>query len=493
MNNNMTNLAMCRDCGCLCDADEMVEYVGGGYICDDCKAGYIICEDCGQAVEVRYSEDIHNSAGEVVKIVCKPCATENYAKCDDCGEYFLREDSEMIMVHGGDIICRGCFECGGYFICNDCGDAVRYDDEVCIHNWCGDVSFSVCPDCADSNYTQCEVCENYYAPHNVDSLSTDEGLYEVCDSCRGDMYYCEHCDTYFHNDDNWNSEHDCCNDCARDLSIILYYGDSVYWEMFVNNKPIGDDDFFGIELEVERDGSGYDCNEMAEELRDRYFYNHAVYKHDGSLHDGFEIITHPHTPAAFYDLPWHEILDYLGSNDFTSHDNGRCGLHIHMNRKWFGATRDEQYANITKMAVCYCNRWDFFLACSRRTQYQADRWAKKYILDRDIDDTDDEMLKKAEQTLKDEEGYSRYLAINLCNRDTFEFRLGRGTLKYESFMAWIDIHITMARNAKHIRAHEHDNLTRWLKGVKPETLDYIRSRNALTYEECKEIESISVL
>ena len=491
MNNNMTNLAMCRDCGCLCDANDMHEYVGGGYICSDCISGYVICEDCGQAVEAQYSVDIVNGYDGIVKIVCKPCAKDGYTKCDDCGEYFM-PDSDMLATYDGNLICRSCYECGEYFVCNDCGDIVPYDDEAIIYNRFGEPRYSVCPSCADV-YSLCEECDRLFSSSWVECYDTDTGSQDVCVSCRENMWYCDECGTLYHTDEFWNYDLGCCDSCAREKSIILSYGTHINWELFVNNKPIGTDDFFGIELEVENNGSCYDCGEMAIELRDRYFGNKAVYKEDGSLQDGFEIITHPHTPAAFYDLPWKDILSYLSRNDYTSHDNSRCGLHIHMNRKWFGATREEQYANITKMAVCYCNRWEFFLKCSRRTQMQADRWAKSYILDREDDDTNEEVLKKTEQLLKDNEGYSRYLAINLCNKNTFEFRLGRGTLRYESFMAWIDIHITMARNAKHIRADEHDNLTRWLKGIKPETLNYIKMRDALTHEEYEEIETISYL
>ena len=44
--------AVCEHCGEQFEVDEMVETVSGGLVCRDClKAIYIVCADCGLAVE----------------------------------------------------------------------------------------------------------------------------------------------------------------------------------------------------------------------------------------------------------------------------------------------------------------------------------------------------------------------------------------------------------------------------------------------------------
>ena len=76
------------------------------------------------------------------------------------------------------------------------------------------------------------------------------------------------------------------------------------------------------------------------------------------------------------------------------------------------------------------------------------------------------------------------VAINVQNFDTFgtvEFRLGRGTLNYETYMAWVDIHVAIARNAKDIELDDID-LNKWLKGISRETRGYILSKTGTVIE-----------
>jgi len=70
-----------------------------------------------------------------------------------------------------------------------------------------------------------------------------------------------------------------------------------------------------------------------------------------------------------------------------------------------------------------------------------------------------------------------YRALNDRKHETLEFRLGRGTLNKNSFFAWIDFCLTVAKNArksgpKLLGAEE------WLKGIRPTTAQYMLSRGA---------------
>ena len=85
--------------------------------------------------------------------------------------------------------------------------------------------------------------------------------------------------------------------------------------------PDTNEPHFGIELEVDNRDSPDD---LASTLRD-ILTNHAYFMHDGSLDNGVEIITQPHTLDEFYKLPWDKVLDTCKDRNFRSHDAKACG------------------------------------------------------------------------------------------------------------------------------------------------------------------------
>ena len=66
------------------------------------------------------------------------------------------------------------------------------------------------------------------------------------------------------------------------------------------------------------------------------------------------------------------------------------------------------------------------LKFSRRSQDQLNRWAARY----GYKDRPEEILKAAKKG-----EYGRYACVNIMNRDTIEFRIFRGTLKYNTLAA----------------------------------------------------------
>lgn len=110
-------------------------------------------------------------------------------------------------------------------------------------------------------------------------------------------------------------------------------------------KPKQGEMYFGWELEFE---ASDECSEslesIAKEIKKRHKW--AWVKHDSSLRNGFEIISHP---ATRY---WHignqenlnELIDFLNSKGMfvaSSFGTGEGGsVHIHINRSWFD--NDEQ-------------------------------------------------------------------------------------------------------------------------------------------------------
>jgi hypothetical protein len=88
----------------------------------------------------------------------------------------------------------------------------------------------------------------------------------------------------------------------------------------------------GVELEFDCGGEN---NENAKSLLDIANKNgeHIYCKHDGSLNEGFEIVSHPMTlDYHLHEMKWCEVMEEALSLDYLSHNTSTCSLHIHVNR-----------------------------------------------------------------------------------------------------------------------------------------------------------------
>ena len=133
--------------------------------------------------------------------------------------------------------------------------------------------------------------------------------------------------------------------------------------------------YFGVELEI--DGAGEDSYNAEQVLKlanrgDEYIYC----KHDGSLDEGFEIVTHPMT-LDFQErsMPWLDLVRKAVSMGYTSHQANTCGLHVHVSRTAFGDYEDQQDAVIARILYFFEKHWEELLKFSRRTENQLQRWA----------------------------------------------------------------------------------------------------------------------
>ena len=158
---------------------------------------------------------------------------------------------------------------------------------------------------------------------------------------------------------------------------------------------------------------------------------HIYCKHDGSLQDGFEIVTHPMTLEYHMAImPWKDITDKARKLGYTSHQAETCGLHIHVNRSSFGETVEDQDAAIGRVLYFVERNLNELLIFSRRTQEQLESWARRY----GYKDQPKEMLEHAKK------GYAgRYTCVNLTNYSTIEFRIFRGTLKLNTIYATLQL------------------------------------------------------
>ena len=294
--------------------------------------------------------------------------------------------------------------------------------------------------------------------------------------------YCTRCNCLV-STEQYVTERDRCTYCAR--IVIEGYSESH------GHKPVYfgkyKDTFagFGFELEVdsEDDSMESECESTAEGLCEASGLekNEMRFAHDGSLRYGFEIISQPHTVEDFWSKTekWEKMLKYLLRKGFRSHDPNTCGLHIHVSRALLGKTEAEQDRAIAKIYAFFDDNWKDIVRVSRRTCFE---YCDKNNLDYyDYDLVRHGLKTKYDVWKKKAKGCgNHYVALNNRNKDTFEFRLGRGTLNAWSFFSWIDFILTISKNAKRITVDKvtSNDLTTWLAGITESTARYIFKRGA---------------
>lgn len=415
----------CAHCGKKMFADSVeLQSADGKYFCgDECMdgEGYFRCCVCDEVHSL--ADAIKVNHWHTSYLYCsEDCALDDEnIKCEDCGEWFSISDINWTRTRFGEVaICDNCINDGDYFYCNHCE---RYYSDRYL--WGHDDDFYVCDYCSD-NYVVCEDCGHI--------VNADDAYYH--NGC----YYCEEC--YDDDDDE--------ADYGGDINEWNYKPAPTFYE----SKDDDDDEYLymGVELEVDK---GNSPRSLASELYDDY--KEIYCKHDGSLSCGVEIVSHPCTLKYHTnELDWKGVMNMALSRDFKSHDAGTCGLHVHVNRDFFGSRKDDQDLQIAKIILIVNRFWDSHIVpFTRRRTGDIDQWAKKNNSGRIFkDDTSDEKRRK---TISGSGG-SRYVAVNLQNYNTIEFRIFRGTLKYSTFIATLQFVDTICRFAKTISIDDVDNI-----------------------------------
>ena len=201
---------------------------------------------------------------------------------------------------------------------------------------------------------------------------------------------------------------------------------------------------------------------------------HIYIKHDGSINNGFEIVSHPATLNYHKNnFGWDELMKKAVSMGYRSHETETCGLHVHVSRNALGNTYDEQDNTIAKILYFIETNWSYLIQFTRRKESNLARWANKYGVEHSIEAT----YNKAKGD------YNRYRCLNLQNEHTIEFRIFRGTLKHSTFIATLQfIHslCSVCMNATMDEVYKMNwySCTRKLDvETYPELLSYLEDRN----------------
>lgn len=292
-----------------------------------------------------------------------------------------------------------------------------------------------------------------------------------------DLCYCESCDCYVDGDDYHGDG--LCDFCyEEEPHIIEGYCESHDHDPVYFGEYKGEFCGLGIELEVDCDYSQRQYNEeVAAGLCDHcgLRYDEVRFAEDGSLDNGFENIIEAHTVKDFWAKQdkWKKMLKYLSDNNYRSHDTTTCGLHVHVSRTMFGKTDAEQTTAIAKVYTFFDENWSDIVKISRRKRFD---YCSKNNIYKDNSKSNYENWKREVKR----KGGCHGVALNNRNTDTFEYRLGRGTLNSWSFFSWIDFVLTISKNAKRITVKkiQSNDLVSWFSGIKESTAKYIYKRGA---------------
>jgi hypothetical protein len=317
-------------------------------------------------------------------------------------------------------------------ICNRCDSIGSTDDSFQTVD--GDLTW--CEACTERRAYWCESCEEYNSTGT--SYVTDQQEHWCTDCLDRGAYWCEDCDEY-------NS--DGCDRCVDDGAGRLVHDYSYRPDAIFHSTDKNERLYFGLEIEVEAGSRRVEAATYAQQLE---VLDLAYLKHDGSLEDGFEIVTHPMSHGFFKQEAselW-TVLEQLRTNSqyrVKSWDTRTCGLHIHISRTGFsGGAHMHRFLNLV-----YSNP-DFYSTLAGRT---SDQWAKftdiyqrEYKRDENGErifnlDNGYEITTKRTfmHKLQPDRNSDRYSAVNTNNRETLEMRIFRGTVNGETIKAQLDL------------------------------------------------------
>jgi hypothetical protein len=184
-------------------------------------------------------------------------------------------------------------------------------------------------------------------------------------------------------------------------------------------------------------------------------------KDDGSLNDGFEIVTHPHTLSDYQtNFNW-EFMPKLKREGFRSWNTDTCGLHVHVSRTAFGegvspwgrADRDQlilrrQAHELRFMKLIYDNQ--------RQVERIAGRAGTQFA-------TFGDKGKLVEKVKFGNQSNGRYSAINTDNEATLEVRVFKGSLRKERVLSALEFVTASVEYTRDLKVSAKNQALSWLR------------------------------
>lgn len=355
-------------------------------------------------------------------LVCRRCIARNYEGCSMCGH--LAPDDSLRWVNGEGEVCRPCIE----------------------------ASFSTCTECDEFYRTSAGQCCTPWDSDNDDDNDDDDNVSSFPMMTPVDVHYFPGCGC-------------CCQSCCdgrlpqtrwqpgriappppRPRAINNY---SYMPELrFRGTGPA----YLGVEIELVTDYPNGDARRAVDLLGSDLVYC----KEDGSISQGFELVTHPMDYAwAMSEFPWNAWDEFTSVRMGT---DSSTGMHVHVSRAGFSTP-------------CHDYRWLLFwhrnaewiqrIARRRGSSYASfspgerkliAKVAKRqlprcgtchYCTSPDYRDS-----RYCEMQLR------RYAAINLTNEHTYECRVFASSIKQTEIKAALGLVAGTVEYTRGLRAHD---------------------------------------
>jgi hypothetical protein len=405
----------CSHCDTVHTYFDTTKYQSGN-VCSTCNENRIECDDCG---EDFLQEELVVVYG--TKKVCDDCLKTNYTYCGECDEYDDADDSNWV-ESSSKYVCNSCME-NWYVWCEDCESLTHTDYSNEVNNG----RKIVCSDCMDS-YSECYHCLSVY--HNDDMYGRCDR--DVCDSCSDNYYdYCDECDEYFDNTEG-------CDNCGTNIHSYGYKPDPEFRGQNKNNLWIG------MELEVDfPNQQRSDLNDISEKICS--LSNNLIYnKWDGSVHEGFEMVTHPIDPYKWDEFYAWDALSYVrGQGGISWNSSSSClGMHLHLSRSAFTATHLYKYVK-------------FFSLNVEALQHFAGRSVS--YANFDFDEAEFRYMLNPNKNRRSHVTSYRNRAINLSNSTTIELRLFKGSLNPQTVRANVQFALSLYEYTKSLSVRAINN------------------------------------
>lgn len=301
----------------------------------------------------------------------------------------------------------------------------------------------------------CPPCTKQWQENNPDYTTCSECSQMYCDS--DDMYWSE-----LHQDsrcrDCYNSEIECdeCGECFGEEDGHSCERNRRQYSEYVKNHDYKPDPRFwgigryylGFELEVEDTNNNYkEGAELAftsmNPQPNRKFRGYL--KTDGSLDNGFEIVSHPHTLKEYQkNFPW-DMLTQLKKLRFRSWNTSTCGLHVHVSRTAFN---DDDH-QIRFVKLIYDNQRQVQRIAGRSSNYASFSDAGKII----------PKVKFKNQS------NGRYAAVNVEPENTLEVRVFKGSLHIPRVLSGLEFVHSAVEYTRMLKIIPKDKPFSWVKYV----------------------------
>jgi len=339
--------------------------------------------------------------------------------CDDCGK------SEIL--HTVWDTHQECVACG------ELSPESQMEPYKVIYGYQQENAYFLCYDCARSGGALTDYIEAFPCPHceryigeNSDYhrriTYLDGSTENMCEPCLDslDLSYCEGCDRWGHYDEFVDDDYGdpFCEACAGG-SAGAYIQAWNYTPALMFHPKLPTDPFkpLYIGMELEMTWQGWQHNENAaiwlRALTEDYG-NLLYVKHDSSVSDGFEVVTHPMEPAWARDhFPFHFFGDAIADGASETHDS--TGTHIHIDRGALTTAQMWKLMQVHYKLESFCGK-----VGGRGTNASYASWNKS----KDIAIAN--MMKISREKGKAFGDMDRYVPVNLQNEQTIELRYMKG-------------------------------------------------------------------